>query len=73
MAKKKKKEMSFNQAVEEATDLVMKHLSKLPEEEQEARVAALARRNFNVGRAANAKVSQAGRIRASRASSRHRS
>jgi len=70
MARKSKK-MSLQQAVEEATDIVVKHLSTLPEEEQENRVAALARRSFKSVRAASTKGSQAGRIRASRASNRH--
>jgi hypothetical protein len=64
--------MSFNQAVEELTDLVENYLSKLPEEEQEARVAALARRDFSVARAANTKASKPARARGSRASSRGR-
>lgn len=51
MARKKKK-ISVNQTVEEATDLIMNYLSKFPEEEQEARIAALARRNFGLRRAA---------------------
>jgi len=68
----KKKKLSFNQAVEELTGLVENYLSKLPEEEREVRVAALARRNFSVARAANTKASKPARTRSSRASSRGR-
>lgn len=66
----KRKKMSLRKAVEELTAMAEKHLSTLPEEEQEARVAALARRDFKSGRAARTKSSQPGRIRASRASNR---
>jgi hypothetical protein len=60
MAKKRKK-MTLDEAVEELTAMAMKHLSTLPEEEQEARVAALTRRDFSGGRAARAKSSAGSR------------
>jgi hypothetical protein len=68
----KRKKMSLRRAVEEATDIIEKHLSKLPEEEQEARVAAIARRSFKNVRVASTKASQAGRTPASRASNPRR-
>jgi len=71
MARKPEK-ISLRRAVEEATDIIEKHLSKLPEEEQESRVAAIARRSFKGGRVGNTKASQAGRTRVSRASNPRR-
>ena len=68
----KKKKMSLREAAEELTAMALKHLSTMPEEEQEARVAALARRDFSGGRAGRTKPSKHGRIPASRASSRGR-
>jgi hypothetical protein len=69
---KKKKKKSLEQAAQELTAMAMKHLSTMPEEEQEARVAAFARRDFSGARAADTKRSARGRIRASRASNRGR-
>ncbi len=43
---RKPKKVSLQRAVEEATDIIEKHLSSLPEEEQEARVAAIGRRSL---------------------------
>lgn len=71
MAKAKKK-LSLKRAVEELTAIAEKHLATLPEEEQEARVAAFARRDFKTGRGAGTKPLERSRTRASRASSRGR-
>ena len=49
MAKTKKK-LSIKRAAEELAAMAEKRLATLPEEEQEARVAAFARRDFNSGR-----------------------
>ncbi|HTW24252.1 MAG TPA: hypothetical protein VMD78_11665 [Candidatus Baltobacteraceae bacterium] len=68
----KKEKTTLKEAAEELTAMALKSLSKLPEEEQEARVAAFARRDFSGGGAAGAKLSTRGGIRASRASSRGR-
>jgi len=72
MAAAKKKKMSLREAAEELTAMALKHLSTMPKEEQDARVAALARRDFSGVRAARTKSSKHGRIPASRASSRGR-
>ena len=69
---RKPKKVSLQRAVEEATDIIEKHLSSLPEEEQEARVAAIGRRSFKSVRAASTKASRAGRTRVFRASNPHR-
>jgi hypothetical protein len=49
---KRKKKLSLKKAAEELTAIAEKHLANLPEEEQEARVAAFARRDFKSGREA---------------------
>jgi hypothetical protein len=69
---KKKKKMSLKEAAEELTVMALKSLSKLPDEEREARVAAFARRDFSGGGAARTKPSAPGRTRVSRASNRSR-
>jgi len=51
----KRKKPSLREAAEELTAMAQKYLSAMPEEEQEARVAALARRDFSGGRAARLK------------------
>jgi hypothetical protein len=56
MAKKGKK-ITLKKAAEQLTAIAEKHLSSLPEEEQDARVALFARRNFKKTRGANAKSS----------------
>jgi hypothetical protein len=43
---KAKKRASVKRAVDELTAMAEKHLATLPEEEQDARVAAFARRDF---------------------------
>lgn len=43
MAKKKKKALTIKQAAEQLTAITEKHLSSLPEEEQDLRVEAFAR------------------------------
>ncbi len=47
---KAKKKLSLKQAAEELTAMAEKHLASLPEEEQEVRVAAFARRDFRSDR-----------------------
>lgn len=71
MAKAKKK-LSLKKAADELTALAEKHLATLPEEEQEARVAAFARRDFKSGRGGSTKPSAHVRTRVSRASTRGR-
>jgi len=46
---KAKKKLSLKKAVDELTAMAEKHLAVLPVEEQEARVAAFARRDFTNG------------------------
>jgi hypothetical protein len=69
---KAKKKLSLKRAVEELTAIAEKHLATLPEEEQDARVASLARRDFKSGRGGRTKSSAHARTRVSRASSRGR-
>ena len=45
---KKLKKISLKKAAEELAAIAEKHLVKLPEKEQEARVAAFARRDFGL-------------------------
>lgn len=71
MAKAKKK-LSLKKAAEELTAIAEKHLATLPEEEQEARVAAFARRDFKSGRGGRTKSSERARTRVSRAATRGR-
>ena len=61
---KKHKKISLKTAVDKLTEITEKHLSALPEEEQDARVAAFARRDFNASRAAHTRPSKTGRTRA---------
>ncbi|MFY9690625.1 MAG: hypothetical protein WA369_12390 [Candidatus Acidiferrales bacterium] len=68
----KTKKTSLLETAEELTVMAQERLSALPEEEQEARVAAFARRDFSGGHAARTKSSKRGRIPASRASGRGR-
>ena len=44
--RKKKKKLSLDEAAEALTRIAERHLSKLPEEEQESRVAAFSRVTF---------------------------
>ena len=69
---KKKKKLSLKKAVEELTAIAESHLRTLPEEEREARVAALARRDFKSDRGVRAKSLGRVRTQVSRASSRGR-
>lgn len=69
---KAKKKLSLKQAAGQLTALAEKHLSALPEEEQDARVAAFARRDFKSDRGGHTKSSVRVRTRASRASTRGR-
>ena len=52
---KAKKKLSLKRAVNELTAMAEKHLATLSEEEQEARVAAFALRDFKSGRDAASK------------------
>ena len=52
MAKKQKK-LSIKKAAEKLAAIAEKHLADLPEEEQDARVAAFTRRKFKNGRGAH--------------------
>lgn len=49
---RKRKKMSRREAAKELTTQALKSLSKLPEEEQDRRVAAFARRDFSGSRTA---------------------
>jgi hypothetical protein len=69
---KAKKKLSLKQAADQLAALAEKHLATLPEEEQDARVAAFARRDFKSGRRGHTKSSVRVRNRASRASTRGR-
>jgi hypothetical protein len=57
MAKKRKK-IALKKAAEQLTAIAEKHLSSLPEEEQDARVALFTRRNFKKSRGAHTKSSE---------------
>lgn len=69
---KRKKKMSIEEAAERLAASALTHLAALPEEEQDARVAAFARVEFKKHSETRAKSSGSSRIRASRASVRER-
>lgn len=68
----KKKKLTLDEAAEALTRIAEEHLSKLPEDEQESRVAAFSRVNFKKSRGTRAKSSATSRTRASRAAGRGR-
>ena len=72
MATAKNKKKSLEAAAEELATIAERHLAKLPEEEQEARVAAFARVRFTSAREKSAKSSSTARTRASRGVARGR-
>jgi hypothetical protein len=69
---KRKKQMSIEEAADRLAANAVTHLAALPEEEQDARVAAFAKLNFKKRRETRAKSSGSSRIRESRASVRER-
>jgi len=69
---KRTKKVSLTKAIDQLTALAEKQLATLPEEEQDARIAAFARRSFKTGRGVRTKPSAPSRTRASRASNRGR-
>jgi hypothetical protein len=69
---RKKKKLSLDEAAMALTLIAEHHLSKLPEEEQESRVAAFSRVKFKKTRGNHPKSSKTGRTRVSRASARGR-
>ena len=71
-AKKTRKKPSLKATVDELVAIAERHLSRLPEEEQEARVAAFARVDFTPSRGKRAKPASSARTRGSRASARGR-
>ncbi len=70
--KKTRKRPSLKATVEKLTAIAERHLATLPEEEQEARVAAFARVNFTASRDTRAKPASNSRTRGFRASGRGR-
>jgi hypothetical protein len=73
MAKRTKtKKLTVKKAAEQLTAVAEKHLANLPEEEQEARVAAFARVNFKSGHETSAKSSSIEHTRGSRVVARAR-
>ena len=72
MTQKRQKKLSLEEAARKLTAVAEKHLSALPEEEQEARVAAFGRVKFETSRERRAKSSSSSRIRRSRATARVR-
>lgn len=72
MAQKRQKKLSLEETAEKLTAIAEEHLSELPEEEQDARVAAFARVKFEPSLERRAKSSSSSRIRRSRAAARVR-
>jgi hypothetical protein len=70
MPQKRRKKLSLDEAAKKLTAIAEKHLSTLPEEEQDARVAAFARVKFKTSRGTAAKSSSSSRARQSRAIAR---
>jgi len=69
---RKRKKLSLDEAAMALTRIAEQRLSKLPEEEQESRVAAFSRVNFKKTRGNHSKSSKTERTRVSRASARGR-
>lgn len=72
MAQKRQKKLLLEEAARKLTAVAEKHLSALPEEKQEERVAAFGRVKFETSRERRAKSSSSSRIRRSRATARVR-
>lgn len=70
--KKTRKKPSFKATVDKLTAIAERHLATMPEEEQEARVAALSRANFTPSGDSRAKPESNSRTRGFRASARGR-
>jgi hypothetical protein len=72
MAQKRHKKLSLEEAAKKLAAIAEQHLSTLPEEEQDARVASFARVKFETSRETRAKSSSSSRTRRSRATARVR-
>lgn len=72
VSQKRRKKLTLEEAAEKLTAIAERHLSALPEEEQDARVAAFARVKFGPSRGTRAKSSSRPRTRRSRAIARGR-
>lgn len=72
MPQKRHKKLSLEEAAKKLTAIAEKHLSELPEEEQDARVASFARIKFETSRGTPAKSSSRSRTPRSRAIARVR-
>jgi hypothetical protein len=72
MTAKRNKKLSLEEAARKLAAITERHLSTLPEEEQNTRVAAFARVKFGTSRETRAKSSSSSRTRPSRAAGRAR-
>jgi hypothetical protein len=72
MPQKRDKKLALEEATKKLAAVAERHLSTLPAEEQDARVAAFARVKFETSRGTRAKSSSKSRTRQSRAIARVR-